>query len=366
MSGRTADDATRASDRLPRRRAARVGLRALAALVVVVMAAALTAPLWFDARRVATLALARADAATGLTWSFDGDPELRWRPQPWLALPRLAARDAEGRTVLSAERLELSLPWSTLRGETVRVEAIALTAPRLDLDAALAWWQRLPDGDGALPVLDGFAIDRGEIVAPGLRFSAVEIDLPHFSLGVPLRLVASARVEPAPAGEPPVPAPFDVRLALDAVPLGAPFRLDAMAITLSGTGPVPTAVATGRLQPAPWQLDVAGEIARWPEAWPALPPPLSEGDAPLAFAIAQAGDVAMEAPAAISVRRDGSRIDATLVPAALRAWIDGRDASPLPPLQGQAILPRLVVEGASLEGVSVEIGRGRAVDEPRP
>lgn len=352
----------------PRSRWRRGAAIAFAVAVLIAIVAAVSLPWWFDARRVAALALAEADAATGLEWSFAGEPALRWRPQPWLALPGLVARDRQGRTVVRAERLEFALPWATLRGESLRIEAITLTAPDIDLDAALDGWRALPPGDGVLPVLDGLSIIEGRLRWSGGRLEALELALARFAVGEPMRLEASARVvlTPPPSGLP-RPAPeapdtawgtgesFDVRLQLDATPEAAPLRLESLALSVSGTGPVPATTARGRLQFAPWQLGLSGEIAAWPQAWPALPPPLSEGSTPLVFIVAQAGPSALAAEARISARRDDAIFDARLVPQTLIDWLTDEGAAPLPPLRASASLPRVEFDGAMLEGVRVHL-----------
>ncbi|HAI60135.1 MAG TPA: hypothetical protein DCM32_09710 [Xanthomonadaceae bacterium] len=329
----------------------RAGLALLAPLLLLLIAV-LSAPWWFDARRVATLALTRVDAATGLDWSFAGEPELRWRPQPWLALPGLTVRDAEGRTLVHAERLELALPWSTLRGETRRIEAIAITAPIIDLEAALAWWNAQPPGDGTLPVLDGLTLAGGRVLWAGGRVDDIQLDLTRFAVGEPMRLEASGRVRLLPS----LRAPFEVALRIDATPQAAPLRLESVGLALSGSGPVPRATAGGRLQFDPWQLALEGEIAAWPEAWPALPPALAAGTAPLAFSLSQSGHTALAAATSIRLRREGAEAEARLVPADLLAWHADDAASPLPPVRGRATAPRVVIDGVILEGVSIELG----------
>lgn len=346
-----------ASPRPGRRRA----LAALALALLAALIAAVSAPWWFDARRVATLALARADAATGLDWSFTGEPALRWRPQPWLSLPGLAARDALGRTVLSAERLELALPWSTLRGETQRIEAITVAGPAIDLVAALDWWRSLPPGDAALPVLDGLNVTDGRVDWASGRVDRITVSLPRFAVGEPMRVALSGRAQRTVGGDDrgataaPGPTPFDLRATLEAKPQAGPLRLEALGVTLEGSGPVPTATARGRLQFSPWQFEATGELAAWPAAWPVLPSPLSGDEAPIAFGIEQSGESALTAEAVLTLRRDGASVDARLVPEALLAWLEDPDAPPLPPLDAVASLARIDIDGVRLDGIRVEL-----------
>lgn len=349
-------------------RAPRRGLRrapiVLAVLLLALLLAALSAPWWFDAHRVAGLALGRAGTATGLEWRIDGVPELHWRPRPWLALPGLEARDAQGRSLLAAKRVELALPWSTLRGESLRIEALRIDAPVIDLDAALDWWKAQPAGEVAtLPELDGLLVTDGRLHWRGNGVDQIQLALPLFKAGEAMALEASGRVQAAapaatagdPAGSPPGRAPFGFRVVLQATPQVAPLRLEALHLSLSGDGPVPDAALAGRLQFAPWQLKAEGQLPAWPAAWPALPAPLSGNAAPIAFAITQDGVSATDAEAVLTLRRADAAIELRGVPGELVAWSDAEDAPLLPPLAGHAELPAVELDDVRLEGIRIEI-----------
>jgi len=353
------------STRSRMRRSVRIVGVGLALLLV----AALSSPWWFNARRVADLALAQADSATGLDWDYDGEPALRWRPQPWLSLPGLRVRDAAGRNLLAAERLEIALPWSTLRGESLRVDALRVEAPDIDLDAALAWWNAQPASEVAdLPRLDGLVITRGQLRWAEGALQDLELTLPRFALGEPMALALRGKVVDTSASH---RAPFDLALRIDAVPEATPLRLEGFAIHLDGTGPIAATTAKGRLQFTPWALDASGEIASWPEAWPALPAPLSTSPSPLAFSLAQQGESAMAAHTVLSLKRDTHHVDAEGSPEAVMAWLEDADAAALPPLRVRAALPEVDLDGVRLEGVTIELDDPAAdatgaTDAPEP
>jgi len=347
-------DAPAPSDaRPPQRPLLRRSLRALAVVAALLLVVALSSPWWFNARRVADLALAQTGNATGLDWTYDGEPALRWRPQPWLSLPRLEVRDATGRRVLAAERLEIALPWSTLRGESLRVDALRLDAPDIDLDAALAWWDAQPAGDVAdLPRLEGLALTRGRLHWEGGALQDVELTLPRFALDAPMTLALRGQwIDTTADGV----EPMALALQLDARPKAGPLRLEGMALRLEGAGPIPAATALGRLQFAPWTLDARGEIAAWPDAWPALPAPLSASASPLAFTLAQHGESAMAATTRLTLQRDTHEVEIEGTPAAVMAWREDADAAALPPLRVRAVLPDVALDGVRLEGVTVEM-----------
>lgn len=342
-----------AGARSPPRSRHRGRLLVFVALLVLLLLAALSIPWWLDARRVAGLALAQADAATGLDWSFDGEPELRWRPQPWLALPGLAARDGQGRVVLAAERLELALPWSTLRGESLRIEALRIKAPVIDVEAALEAWNARAEGDiAALPVLEGLLLSDGRLHWRGTGIDQIQLSLPRFKTGEPMALEVSGR------------APFGFRIELAATPQIGPLRLEALRLSLSGDGPMPEARLNGRLQFAPWQLQAEGELAAWPSGWPPLPAPL-DATAPLRFDLAQAGGSAMDSPARLRLSMPGASAEAEAQPRALLDWWRSTPRPHLPPLRLQARSETLEFDGLRLDGVQFEIEEAGAAEAGR-
>ncbi len=347
-----------AEARPPMRPILRHSVRGLVVLAALLMVVALSSPWWFNARRVADLALAQADEATGLDWSYDGEPALRWRPQPWLSLPSLRVRDATDRTVLTAERLEIAVPWSTLRGDSIRVDALRLDAPDVDLEAAMAWWNAQPAGDVTdLPRFEGLVVTRGRLHWSGGALQDLELALPRFALDAPMALALRGQLIDTAADD---VAPVALALQLDARPMAAPLRLEDLSLQLEGTGPVPRATARGRLQFVPWTLDASGEIAAWPDAWPALPAPLSASASPVAFILAQRGESAMAANTLLTLQRDAHHVEIEGTPEAVVAWRDDAGAAALPPLRVRAVLPDVTVDGVQLEGVTVELDEDAA------
>lgn len=353
MSPAPADAPAPSDARPPQRPLLRRSLRALAVVAALLLVVVLSSPWWFNARRVADLALAQTGNATGLDWAYDGEPALRWRPQPWLSLPRLQVRDSTGRPVLTAERLEIALPWSTLRGESLRVDALRLDAPDIDLDVALAWWDAQPAGDVAdLPRLEGLALTRGRLHWEGGALQDLELTLPRFALDAPMALAFRGLLidSSSEAAE-----PMAVALQLDARPMADPLRLEGVALRLEGSGPIPATTARGRLQFAPWTLDARGEIAAWPDAWPALPATLAASASPLAFTLAQHGESALAATTRLTLQRDAYEVEIEGTPAAVMAWRDDAEAAALPPLRVRAVLPDVALDGVRLKGVTVEM-----------
>ncbi|MFS8137776.1 MAG: hypothetical protein ACMG50_06585 [Thermomonas sp.] len=134
------------------------------------------------------------------------------------------------------------------------------------------------------------------------------------------------------------------------------WALDPAALVLHGRGLIPDASATGALAfGRRLVLRLHGHIAAWPDAWPALPPPLSNSTSPLAFSLGYAGRVDFSNSAALTLHRDATVFEANFKLPAILDWLDASVAgSPLPPLTGRLQTPRIDIAGTKLEGVEIE------------
>lgn len=135
------------------------------------------------------------------------------------------------------------------------------------------------------------------------------------------------------------------------------WSLDPASLVLRGAGMVPEARASGAVAfGRRLVLRIEGAIARWPDAWPALPPPLSVSESPLPFALDYAGRVDFSDVADLRLRRDRTSFDTRFRLPDVQAWLDAdASGSPVPPLDGQLRMPRLEIAGAQLEGVELDI-----------
>lgn len=132
--------------------------------------------------------------------------------------------------------------------------------------------------------------------------------------------------------------------------------LDPATLILHGSGMIPDARAAGALALGRrLVLRLRGDIAAWPDAWPALPPPLSESTSPMAFALDYVGQPDFSEAASLSLHRDATVFDARFQLPAILDWLDaGMGGSPLPPMAGRLQTPRIEIAGATLEGVELE------------
>lgn len=409
----------------PPRRAVRRLPRILAAVAIaLVLLFALLAWLAQPPRATGFL-LARIGDALGLRITAAGAADYRLRGTPQLLLHDLVAqRPGDPTPLLHAERVFVSLPWSTIRarGDDLTVQRVELDAPVLDIPALQRWLATRPPGETRIPTLrDGLRIVRGRIANHDWSLDGIEVDLLSLAPAAPVQARLRGRYL-----DPPVRVPFDLDVALSAPRNGAglaaiggitvegdgwtlparvrlsgplqlgddevrmsparigmsarylsaesdlPFTLgaygpllfdeavwslDPAALALGGAGPIPDAQAHGALALGRrLVLRLNGDIAAWPQAWPALPPPLSASSAPMQFALDYAGRVDFGDLAALRLHRDDTALDARFRLPAVLGWLDrGADGSPLPPLQGTLRTPRVEIAGAQLEGVEIEI-----------
>ncbi|SFK30147.1 hypothetical protein [Lysobacter sp. cf310] len=422
-----ADTANTAAKPAPPRRARR-GLLAFAVLGLL----AVLALLWVSRpNRAAALILDRAGAALGLEISAAGVSEYRLRGTPMLLVREVIVREPGAATpLLSAKRIQLSLPWSTLRsrGDQLTVERIELDAPLLDLPAMQHWLaSRPPSPQTRIPTLtDGLRIVDGRIVNHDWRIENIQAELPALYPDRPVRARLRGRYLDAPMA-----IPFDLAVALSrpapaaglgangriaieqsgwrlpaTVALSGPLRigddeltivpallgaaasyesgdtrlpfalglhgplkfdeavwsLEPVALALRARGdagnPIPSLDATGALalgRRLVLQLD--GQLAQWPQAWPALPTPLDDASAPLPFELRYVGRPDLSETIGLRLSRGQTQADSEFRVPAVLAWIDaGERGAPLPPLRAKLRTPKLEISGATLEAVEIELG----------
>lgn len=171
-------DSDSPAPRAPRRRR-RIGWL----LGGVLIAAALGGGAWL--LHPATLTRLLADQARQ-RWGI----ELHWAeharysllPKLSLSFPATTARGADDTAALfSADRIEVTLPWSSLWRRPPTIERLLVERPQLDLDALERWLARHPSdsGPGGIPafhldIRDGSLRRHGALLARG-----IDVDLTH-------------------------------------------------------------------------------------------------------------------------------------------------------------------------------------------
>ena len=398
--------------------------RVLVALTVLLLALALLGRWAMQPQRAVGFLLDRVGQALGLQVTVSGASRYRLRGTPQLLLHGLDARQPGAtRPVLSAERVLLALPWSTIRarGTDLTIERIELDAPVLDLAALRSWQATRPPGQTRIPRLTrGLAIKRGRVIEQGWSLDAVGIDLPQLAPGEPLAAKVQGRYLDPPLR---VDADLDVAMSQPAAQAGlgivgtldivgeafalpshvrlhGPLRLQrdglrmhpatlsmrahyrtrrsdlpfalgvhgpvefrdgtlalrAGALALRGRGTIPQADALGDVAfGGSLSLALDGRIRTWPDAWPALPPPIGQSDSPLPFTLRYAGAPDLADAADLVLQRDDTRFHARFHLPQVTRWVDAKmQPSPLPPLRGTLSTPRMDIAGAQLHGVEIE------------
>ncbi|MEO5827837.1 MAG: hypothetical protein ABIQ48_04435 [Luteimonas sp.] len=226
-------------------------------------------------QHVAGLLLGRIGAATGLEIRASGAAEYHLRGTPSLVLRNVVAREpGASAALLRADRILLSLPWSTLRAR-----GAALAATRLELDGvtldlpALQHWlaTRPPSAAKRLPTLtEGLRIRNGRIHDIDWDIDGIQVEVASFAPEAPLRARLRGRYR-----DPRLQVPVDLRVAIVrpaallaatstgfattgriVVQRGTEWQLPAT-ITLSG----PLSLGGDKLRLTPAKFGIAGAYA---------------------------------------------------------------------------------------------------------
>jgi hypothetical protein len=404
-------------------------------MVLVVAALLLVAIAWISRPQRATgLILDAVGRSLGLRISADsGTYRLRGTPQ--LDVRGVIVREpGTAHPLLRADRVVLSLPWSTIRarGNALVIDRIELERPVVDVSALQHWLKQRPPGKTRVPTLTrGLQVRDGSVVGTGWNIAGLDVAVPRltptrplasalsgrFSSGayavpfalqaallrpasdtafgisgwaavqargwrMPARLRLSGRLHALPAGwsvrrmKCGVAARYKTGATRVSLSLGlggnlyqsgAQLRLSPAALATVGQGMVPGLAARGRIAFADrLDLVLAGQLQRWPQAWPALPPPLSQSDAPLPIVLSYSGAPALTDIATLRLRRDQAIFDGRFHPLRIADWIVASEDSPLPPLDGQLSAPRLDIAGARLDGVEIRFDDPDVAPAPNP
>lgn len=192
----------------------------LLVMAVIVLIAALLLRWLMKAEHMAPAILDLAGDSLGLEITATGVGEYRLRGTPQLIVRNVTAREPGAEdAVLHADRLLISVPWSTLRarGGDLTATRVELDAPTLDVAAFQRWQAKRPPSDAPIPTLtNGVRIVRGVIVGQGWKIDGVNANLQSLVAGKPLR----AHVDGRYVGDD-VSVPFDVHVGMTQPASGA-------------------------------------------------------------------------------------------------------------------------------------------------
>jgi hypothetical protein len=191
----------------------------LLALVALLLAALLLRWL-MKPEHMAPAILDLAGKSLGLEITAKGVGEYRLRGTPQLVVRNVTAREAGADTaVLQADRLLISVPWSTLRarGDDLTATRVELDAPILDVAAFQRWQAKRPPSDAPMPTLTkGVRIVRGVVIGQGWKIDGITADLQSLAAGKPIRSHLNGRYV-----SDGMTAPFDLHVAMTRPASGA-------------------------------------------------------------------------------------------------------------------------------------------------
>lgn len=313
--------------------------------------------------------LRQAEAASGLNLRLSSPADVSLWPDLNIVMRGLEARSEVGaRPLLTAERVELALPWSSLWGGEVEIQAMRLQRPRLDRDALTVWLNAQPTAAGParplqLPRLSAeLRVDDGSVVGRGRgawRIESVQLQLSRLMPGEDFRLAL---------GFEHLDGDLQLPLSLEASGRmhgsGMPIDLSPLALRLGGEGEAELLRLNGQLElDHPHRLGFAlvGRSRHWPQHWPALPVDYAQGNgaastpSEIELSAEFRGSPDLVGPLRLTVRRGSfdSRFEAEA--SQFLAWLAQPGAGLLPPLRGEATLPLLESGSLRIEGLRIEL-----------
>ena len=340
-------------------------------LVLAVLAVLLGGAVWWLSRllepeRLAAFLLQRASAATGLALQASGPAEVGLWPDLHVSVAGLSATAAGGGVPLfTARRLDLVLPWSALLDREPVLQRLRLSGPVLQRDALARWLDTRPEPVGPPPPLRlpeltaGVEVDDGAVVGDSEdAWSLRGLSLDTSPLLPGEEFTATANGELHREGE---AQAIGLSLATTPRTQGDALLLDPLSLVLEAPMlPGPLALQGGLQLQHPVRLAVrlGGQLAQWPQEWPALP-----ADAlPLDFTLAYDGPTDFSEAVALHAQGGETSLDVQAAVPDLIAWRADPTASPLPPADTQLSTPRLELGAAVLSGIEFGTDAAAASD----
>lgn len=315
--------------------------------------------------RLSASLLAQAEAATGLSLKLAVPADVSLWPDLNIVLRGLEARSEAGaRPLLTAERVELALPWGTLWGREIELTALRLQRPQLDRDALAHWLSARPSavGPAAPPKLPRLAaelaISEGRVfgrAAESWELGGIDLQLSRLMPGEDFRLSLALEYR---EGALRMPLQADAAGQLHAP--GMPLELAPLALRWLDPGREGEELLrlNGQLElawPHRLQLLLEGRGQHWPQAWPALPQALDESPGDYALALEFVGTPEGRGPLRARFSRESLQAELQADAAELLDWIALPGPRSLPPAEFRAAMPLIEQQGLRIEGLQIEL-----------
>ncbi|MEO8001011.1 MAG: hypothetical protein ABI644_03980 [Arenimonas sp.] len=320
-----------------------------------------------------------------LKFEFDGLPSYAMKPEPRLVLPNLRViNPVDNKVFLSAKRVEISLPWSTILGDTPHITRIAADDPALNLPGLQAWQATRPASPFEVPTFtSGLEINNGQLVDAGFSVTKINLSLPHLENLRPIKAKVSGVFHQEKTtvsfdgllniakaglnseftleskGELSLgdkPLPYQIKTAGNYASLEKSFDIKSKTLSWISESPLPNLQASLNLSLGDsLKLNSKGTLAEWPKDWPVLPAPMNHQTKNIPYELSYSGKTDFSDTLALKLSIDTSQFNSTLEIAEIQHWLEQKDGSPLPPLNGKFDTPNIELDGVSLEGISIEI-----------
>lgn len=244
--------------------------RWLALVGALLVAVALALAWLLQPARVTAWLLGNAGRSLKLDLCTSGPGHFVLRPGLRLSLPGLRVIEpGSGRELLHAERVDLALPWATLRGRDTAIGRIELQAPAVDLPALQAWAAAQPPSSQPLrlpTIRRGVVIRRASVRGRDWSMTDLDLDIARMADGQPLKLKLAGRLRRAS-----LDTRFDLQATASKVAgVGQGLRVDGLELSWQGDAMLPSAQASGHLLLGErTDIDLRGTLLRIPAKWTA-------------------------------------------------------------------------------------------------
>jgi uncharacterized protein involved in outer membrane biogenesis len=320
-----------------------------------------------------------------LKFEFKGLPSYAMKPEPRLILPNLKAiNPVDNKIFLSAKRVEISLPWSTILGDTPHITRIEADDAVLDFPGLRAWQATRPVTPFEVPTFtSGLEINNGQVIDAGFSITKINASLPHLEDQEPLsakvsgifqqdktRISFNGPLNIAKAGLNSEftlegkgelnlgdkPLPYQFKTNGNFASLEKSFDINSKTLSWISESPLPNLQASLNVSIGDTlKLNSSGVIAQWPKEWPVLPAPLNKQTKNIPYELNYSGKADFSDAVLLKLSIEKSRLSSSLKIADIQQWVENPEGTPLPPLQGQFDTPIIQLDGVTLEGVSIEI-----------
>jgi len=357
----------------------------LAIFTVVIAIAAWWINIQLEPTKLTHTVLGKIGEQLNLKFEFEGQPSYAMKPEPRLVLPNLkVVNPADNKVFLSAKRVEISLPWSTILGDTPHITRIEADDPILNFPGLRAWQATRPVTPFEVPTFtSGLEINNGSLLDEGYSIKNIHLSLPHLENQKPIKAKVSGIFRQGKTS-----VGFDGPLDIAKAGLNSEFTLQSKGDLNFGDKPLPYQIKTEGnfasleksfdvhsktlnwicVSPLPnlqanldlsigesLKLSSQGFIAEWPKDWPALPAPMNHQTKNIPYQLNYSGKPDFSDAIALNLNIEKSQLESSLKIADIQQWVEQKDGSPLPPLRGKLDTPNIQLDGVTLEGVSIEI-----------